>query len=292
MRGMGYAAELSVPGTNRTATKNVPNRPTTNQNLANRPTTNQNLANRSATNQNLANRSTTNQNLANRSATNQNLANRSATNQNLANRSATNQNLANRPATNQNLANRPATNPNLANRPAANPTNQGQTRRYDFSMEPSVADIPSPTRNVKVNDTPNAIMTTNNDWVTEHNRIRGDVGQKPVKWNQTLANAATDYANKCVFQHANQRAQGENLAMGSPSSRYDDKTMVRLWESEKKDYRHPQPPRITSPGETGHYTQMVNKNVSEIGCGCANCGKSRMCVCLYDRIQYGSQPPY
>jgi uncharacterized protein YkwD len=159
-------------------------------------------------------------------------------------------------------------------------------------MEPSVADIPSPTRNVKVNDVPNAIMTPNNDWITEHNRIRADVGQKPVRWNQEIANGAIEHAKKCVFQHANQSTRGENLAMGSPSSRYDNKTMVRMWESEKKDYKHPQYPRITSPGETGHYTQMVNKNVSEIGCGCAECGKSRMCVCRYDRMQFGNQYPY
>lgn len=169
---------------------------------------------------------------------------------------------------------------------------QQQGRRYDYSMEPSVADIPSPTRNVPVNDVPNAIMTTNNDWVTEHNRVRAEVGQKPVKWNQTIANGATEYARRCVFQHANQRDLGENLAMGGPAARYDDKTMVKLWESEKKDYRHPSYPRITSPGETGHYTQMINKNVNEIGCGCANCGNSRMCVCRYDKMQYGNAYPY
>jgi len=176
-----------------------------------------------------------------------------------------------------------------ANRNVQN-TRTGQ--KYDFSMEPSVADVPSLTRDVKVNNTPNAIMATKNDWVTEHNRIRADVGQKPVRWNQNIANGATEYAKKCVFQHANQRTLGENLAMGSPSSRYDDKTMVKMWESEKKDYKHPSYPRITSPGETGHYTQMVNKNVSEIGCGCSECGKSRMCVCRYDKIQIGNQYPY
>jgi hypothetical protein len=65
-----------------------------------------------------------------------------------------------------------------------------------------------------------------------------------------------------------------------------------LWEDEKQYYRHPQYPSQGIGGETGHYTQIINKNVTEIGCACANCNGSKLCVCRYDPIQLGNQYPY
>ena len=86
------------------------------------------------------------------------------------------------------------------------PTIESGVRRYNYSMEPperkNVDTIPS--RNI-LYDTPNALMTSqiseinSNEWITEHNRVRADVGQKPVIWNQNIANDATEYAKKCVF---------------------------------------------------------------------------------------------
>jgi len=143
------------------------------------------------------------------------------------------------------------------------------------------------------------IQSNDNIWTMEHNRIRADVGQKPVKWNSTIAQGAQDYANKCKMQHsANDDRKlgsvllGENLSFGSPFTSYDDKRMMGLWESEKQYYKHPQYPSKGTGGETGHYTQIINKNVTEIGCGCANCNNSKMCVCRYNPIQNGSQYPY
>jgi len=138
-----------------------------------------------------------------------------------------------------------------------------------------------------------------NAWITEHNRIRANLGLKPVKWNQEIADGAAKYASNCQFQHSQQNTRmygsemlGENLSMGSPVSMYDDTKMVQLWEDEKKNYTYPQGPSESQLGQTGHYTQIINKNVTEIGCGCATCGTSRMCVCRYLPIQYGGEPPY
>ena len=134
-----------------------------------------------------------------------------------------------------------------------------------------------------------------NVWITEHNRLRASVNQAPVKWNDVIASGAETYAKNCKFEHSNQATRklgstllGENLGTGSPYNMYDEKKIFGLWEDEKQFYKYPQGPS----GETGHYTQIINKNVTDIGCGCANCNGSRMCVCRYLPIQYSNQPPY
>jgi len=138
-----------------------------------------------------------------------------------------------------------------------------------------------------------------NAWTVEHDRIRKDVGLGPVTWNEQIASGAKTYAENCEFQHSDNSNRmigkiilGENLSWGTPYSMYDDARMVQLWESEKDFYDHPQYPSQSTKGETGHYTQIVNKNVKEIGCGCARCNGAKMCVCRYSPIQYGTEYPY
>ena len=155
--------------------------------------------------------------------------------------------------------------------------------------------LPQPTATAQI---PQPQQETN-VWVSEHNRIRSNVGQKPVAWNQTIADGALKHAQICKFEHSQQSSRklndiilGENLAFGSPFDKYTDKRMMGIWESEKQYYTHPQFPGHGNGGETGHYTQIVNKNVTEIGCGCANCNNSKMCVCRYNPIQLGNENPY
>jgi len=170
-----------------------------------------------------------------------------------------------------------------------------------FRNYPPGTPAPGTTKSM-VKSIPNEIMdraAPNNIWVSEHNRIREAVGQSPVAWSQIIADGALKYAQQCKFAHSNQadrkfgnKLLGENLAYGSPYSRFDDTSIVRMWEDEKKYYKHPQYPGRGTSGETGHYTQIVNKNVTDIGCGCANCDGNKICVCRYNPIQIGNQYPY
>lgn len=136
-----------------------------------------------------------------------------------------------------------------------------------------------------------------NTWTAEHNKIRNSVGQQPVKWNNSIANSAANYAKTCKFQHSsnsdrifgpNKILLGENLGMGTPYSNYSDANIVSMWDAEKNIYKYPNNPGST----TGHYTQIINKNVTEIGCGCADCNNAKYCVCRYNPIQLSNQPPY
>lgn len=161
---------------------------------------------------------------------------------------------------------------------------------------------PPPSQNIK----PFAGM---NEWVTEHNRIRADVGTKPVTWNESLAQGAINYANQCSWGHSSPANRmegstllGENLWMGTYTA-FPDSQSIKSWENEKKDYQYPDSLN-THKGNSviGHYTQIINKNVKEIGCGCVKCDNMttpsgnkknmKMCVCRYNPIQMGSEVPY
>ncbi|KAI5314956.1 hypothetical protein L3X38_044132 [Prunus dulcis] len=54
-------------------------------------------------------------------------------------------------------------------------------------------------------------------FLEEHNKARKEVGNKPLKWNTTLAQYAQEYANKrvddCAMEHSRGR-WGENLTSG------------------------------------------------------------------------------
>lgn len=180
------------------------------------------------------------------------------------------------------------------------PTQEQTTTTAPVTLPPEPEAVPQqPKTQPQQIATTQDMPTQSNVWVAEHNRIRAAVGQPPVTWNQGMADSAKNYALNCEFKHSDKSQRtlngtilGENLAYGSPFENYDDKKIMGLWESEKQYYDHPQYPSASSKGETGHYTQIVNKNVKQIGCGCANCDGKKICVCRYDPIQMGNQYPY
>ncbi len=139
-------------------------------------------------------------------------------------------------------------------------------------------------------------------WVNEHNRVRGalNVGLPQISWNNDIAKGALAHSKKCVFQHSlpserqyGKETLGENLGWGSPYQSVSDKMLFGGWESEKKDYKHPSKPIVTGSNVTGHYTQIVNKNVTQVGCACAKCDgdDSKLCTCRYLPGQT-NEPPY
>ena len=135
---------------------------------------------------------------------------------------------------------------------------------------------------------PQATMSgSDNVWVTEHNKSRSEVGAPSVTWDDALALGAAEWANKCQLVHS---STGENIAMAGPASSFTDRDMINLWQSEKQYYRPGDSPSLVAP-VTGHYTQMINRNVKKIGCACStNCPNNmKTCVCRYDYIQQG--PP-
>jgi len=118
-----------------------------------------------------------------------------------------------------------------------------------------------------------------------HNKVRADVGVAPMKWSVTLAVYAQEWADHlaattCKMAHRTQHKYGENLFQGT-AGYYSAVDAAKGWESEKKDYRggvltasnwHP----------AGHYTQMVWRDTTSVGCGEAVCNKTLIVACNYD----------
>lgn len=106
-----------------------------------------------------------------------------------------------------------------------------------------------------------AILNSTNFYRSEHNASN-------VSWNDTLAEFASDYldGNGCKFQHSG-GPYGENLAMG-----YINATAsVEGWGNERHEYD------FSHSGfhkDTGHFTQLVWKNTTDVGCGRKLCGES------------------
>lgn len=98
-------------------------------------------------------------------------------------------------------------------------------------------------------------------WLDAHNRYRALHGVPPVSWSPAAAASAQAWADTCPASHSGS-AYGENIAFATYAMSPGD--VVALWYSEEPDYDYNNPG--FSP-ETGHFTQVVWKSTTEIGCG-------------------------
>ncbi|CAI4552196.1 BAQ_1a_G0028950.mRNA.1.CDS.1 [Saccharomyces cerevisiae] len=104
--------------------------------------------------------------------------------------------------------------------------------------------------------------------LAEHNKKRALHKDTPaLSWSDTLASYAQDYADNydCsgTLTHSG-GPYGENLALG-----YDGPAAVDAWYNEISNYD------FSNPGfssNTGHFTQVVWKSTTQVGCGIKTCG--------------------
>lgn len=125
----------------------------------------------------------------------------------------------------------------------------------------------------------------------EHNAARAAVGVPPLAWSERLAADAARYAAVLAqtreFRHSVEprgaTLEGENLFMGSRDAyRYDE--MVREWVDEARLYRPGAVPDISTTGswhDTGHYSQIIWRQTTKIGCAVASSGSDDYLVCRY-----------
>ncbi|PFH57589.1 hypothetical protein XA68_14811 [Ophiocordyceps unilateralis] len=102
--------------------------------------------------------------------------------------------------------------------------------------------------------------------ISTTSHYRGEYGAGLVRWNATLAAFASWYLGNynCAFRHSG-GPFGENMAFGYPTPAVS----VAAWGNEgvQYDYGHPG----YSPA-TGHFTQLVWKSTTDIGCARRWCG--------------------
>lgn len=123
-----------------------------------------------------------------------------------------------------------------------------------------------------------------------HNRYRAEVGVPTLQWSDDLANQAYAWASQLAatgsFEHSHTDGQGENLWKGGPpGDGFTFTHMVDDWGNEKQYFAGGVFPDVSTTGnwgDVGHYTQLVWRDTSQVGCGCVDGPDgTRYLVCRY-----------
>jgi pathogenesis-related protein 1 len=136
-----------------------------------------------------------------------------------------------------------------------------------------------------------------------HNQTRANASPTPspalgaLTWSNTVATAAQITANKCLWMHSN-TSYGENLyaSTGSPPS---GAAVVTSWSSETAHYNYAAN-TCAENEDCGHYTQIVWRSSTLVGCGAATCtqnspwdsGTWHIVVCNYSPAGNNGNRPY
>jgi uncharacterized protein YkwD len=143
-----------------------------------------------------------------------------------------------------------------------------------------------------------------NAYIDAHNAIRAAV-QKPkdypqewapighLAWSDEIAATSQQWAEhlrdtrKCGLEHSDTR-YGENLAGGQGM---DAAQAVKLWASEIGNFVYT--PVYDFQRNSGHYSQVIWRKTTHVGCGRATCGRKAVVVCRYDPPgNHIGKPPY
>lgn len=160
--------------------------------------------------------------------------------------------------------------------------------------------------------TPTPVDTLASNLLDQHNSVRRaeHAGLPDLTWSNELAAFAQTWAthlandNNCGLTHRSGSERqlggattGENLFAGWVSSAYSGyrwsaADVIASWSGEKADYDFAT--KSCAAGKAcGHYTQIVWKTTTAVGCGRARCAQGEVWVCNYlPAGNYVGQNPY
>lgn len=121
--------------------------------------------------------------------------------------------------------------------------------------------------------------------VEQHNIYRAKHSAAGLEWDATLAQYAANTANTCVFEHDMSQGgggYGQNLASSGSSGNIDSlqlqtasDAVSKQWYGEVKNYGSfygmDNPPSNVPLGDYGHFTQLVWKATTKVGCATVKC---------------------
>ena len=122
-----------------------------------------------------------------------------------------------------------------------------------------------------------------------HNAERALAGVPPLRWADNLEAEARVWARELIgsnrFAHDPARhGHGENLWTGWGGRVWTPEEMVGEWIAEKADYRHAAFPNVSRTGDwsdVGHYTQLIWRGTTHVGCAVETRGDRSVLACRY-----------
>jgi len=117
-----------------------------------------------------------------------------------------------------------------------------------------------------------------------HNSLRAKDHQQPLKWSNDLESISQKWANQLastckVYHHQGELPFGENLFISTVPTTIGH--AISAWGNEKKFYNYKQN-RCLPGKQCGHYTQIVWKGTTDVGCAKQACSNgSEIMVCSY-----------
>jgi uncharacterized protein YkwD len=127
--------------------------------------------------------------------------------------------------------------------------------------------------------------------LASHNRERSALGLPALRWSADLAAGAQNWADYLAstgrFEHSpdspKTRPLGENI-WGGTTGRFQPEEMVGRWIAEKSYFKPGVFPNNSRSGrvqDVSHYTQVIWKSSSEVGCAVSRGREEDLLVCRY-----------
>ncbi|MGZ8998274.1 MAG: CAP domain-containing protein [Allosphingosinicella sp.] len=123
-----------------------------------------------------------------------------------------------------------------------------------------------------------------------HNRERAAKGAPPLVWDRALAAAASAYGPALIArgslahsEQASRPGQGENLWMGTRGA-YSLEEIAGSWADERSLFRAGTFPNVSASGkwsDVGHYTQMIWRGTTSVGCSLRRSARWDYLICRY-----------
>lgn len=155
-----------------------------------------------------------------------------------------------------------------------------------------IQDAPPPTRTVVAVEPPREAPPSNEierRLLAAHNAERANVGVPPLRWADNLEAEARVWARELIgsnrFAHdPSLHGHGENLWTGWGGRQFTPEDMVGDWVAEKAQYRHEVFPNVSRTGkwsDVGHYSQLVWRDTTHVGCAVESRADRSVLACRY-----------